>query len=404
MANDMFTRRDMLRKMGKAGILLGGALLIPNLLTACSSTTGSGTGPIKIGVLTDLSGFLAAYGEAMVDAIQIAVDEINEAGGVLGRKLELIVEDGASDPKVYVQKGQKLVEDHKVDFVIGAITSPERDAMEAPVADRGGTLFAYPELYEGGENNKNIMNTGPVPQQQVIPFIPWLIEKYGNKFYLVGADYEWPHKTSEVLKEAIKNNGGDVLGEEFMPFTATDFSAIIQRIKQSKPDVVYNNYNGPNYVNFLKQLQSMGIDAGNTGIASSFIGEIELPGLPPEVGNGIVVCKEYFASIDTPENKAFVKKYKEKYGQDAIPASEGVNSYNALKLYAAAAEKAQTLELDKVKEALLSVKVSSPTGELQFAPNENHLKLNMYIGEVNNGSYKIVKELGQIDPQQEKVW
>lgn len=403
MKDERITRRELIEKMGKLGLVTAGAMAFPGLLAACS-TGASGTGPIKIGCLTDLTGVFTVYGEQIGNNVQMAIDEINANGGLLGRKLQYIVEDGASDTKVYVQKAKKLVEDHKVDFVVGAITSPERDAMAGPVADRGKTLYAYPELYEGGEDNANILCAGAVPQQQVIPFAPWLIENFGKKFYLVGADYEWPHKTSKVIKEAVEQNGGEILGEEYMPFTATDFSAVIQRIKDSGADVIWNNYNGGNYVNFLKQLNSFGINARNTGIATNFIGDLELPALPKEIAEGLVVCKEYFVPVDTEENRKYLKKYRDGFGKDKIPSSTGVNSYNAVRLYAEAVKKAESTDTEKVKKAMADIKITTPTGELQLAEGQNHTKLHMYIAQCENTEYKIVKDLGYIEPDQKPVW
>src|ERR1051326_1993294 len=199
------------------------------------------TDPIKVGLIADQTGPLSFVGVANANVASMVVDDLNAAGGLLGRHLELHVEDSATNDEVAADKGRKLVEVDQVDVVFGGIYSSTRQAIKGPVVVEGKTLYIYPEQYEGQESDPLIFCTGPGPAQQVDPFIPWLMERTGAKtFYLPSADYIWPHVLNARVREVVTANGGTIVGEEYYPLDHTDYSETVERITSSGADAVFN--------------------------------------------------------------------------------------------------------------------------------------------------------------------
>ncbi|MNI12525.1 Aliphatic amidase expression-regulating protein [compost metagenome] len=306
------------------------------LLSGCLSekepaatTTNSGTNnpaateasgdTIKVGILHSLSGTMAISEVSVKDAEMLAIEEINAAGGVLGKQIEPILEDGASDWPTFAEKAGKLLQQNKVAAVFGGWTSASRKAM-LPVFEQNNGLLFYPVQYEGMESSPNIFYTGATTNQQIVPSVTWLLENRGKKMFLLGSDYVFPRTANKIIKAQLEAEGGQLVGEEYTPLGHTDYSTVITKIKEAKPDIVYNTLNGDSNVAFFKQLKDAGITSQNLTTLSVSVAEEEIRGIGADILEGHLAAWNYYQTTDTPENKAFVEKYKAKYGNDRVTA------------------------------------------------------------------------------------
>ncbi|PHJ36676.1 ABC transporter substrate-binding protein [Desulforamulus profundi] len=270
---------------------------------------------IKVGILHSLSGTMAISEVSVKDAEMMAIEEINASGGLLGKKIEPIIEDGASDWPKFAEKANKLLQNDKVATVFGCWTSASRKAV-LPVFEANNGLLWYPVQYEGMEASPNIFYTGAAPNQQIVPAVEWLLQNKGKKFFLLGSDYVFPRTANKIIKAQLKAMGGELIAEEYTPLGHTDYSTIINKIKAAKPDVVFNTLNGDSNVAFFKQLKDAGITSKDLTTCSVSVAEEEIRGIGAENMKGHLVSWNYYQTTDTPENKEFVKKYKEKYGEN----------------------------------------------------------------------------------------
>ncbi|WP_196592332.1 urea ABC transporter substrate-binding protein [Pectinatus frisingensis] len=356
-----------------------------------SQSSGSSTdskSTIKVGVLHSLSGTMAISEVSVKDAEMMAIDEINAKGGVLGKKLEVVTEDGASDPAVFAEKAKKLLQQDKVATVFGCWTSASRKAV-LPVFESNNGLLWYPVQYEGMESSPNIFYTGAAPNQQIVPAVDWLLKNKGKKFFLIGSDYVFPRTANKIIKAELNAEGGQVVGEEYTPMGHTDYSTIINKIKEEKPDVVFNTLNGDSNVAFFKQLKDAGITSKDLITCSVSIAEEEVRGIGAENMTGQLVSWNYYQTTNTPENKTFVANYKARYGQDRVTDDPIEAAYDAVYLWAAAVEKAGSTDVDKVKEAAKGLEFKAPEGTVKIEGENQHLWKTVRIGEVQaDGSIK----------------
>lgn len=355
--------------------------------TESSSAEASGN-TIKVGVLHSLSGTMAISEVSVRDAEMMAIEEINAAGGVLGKKIEAIQEDGASDWPTFAEKARKLLSEDKVATVFGGWTSSSRKAMK-PVFEELNGLLWYPVQYEGLEASPNIFYTGATTNQQIVPAVDWLLENRGKKFYLLGSDYVFPRTANLIIKEQLKAKGGEMVGEEYTPLGHTDFSTIISKIKEAKPDVVFNTLNGDSNVAFFKQLKDAGISAKDITTLSVSVAEEEIRGIGVDVLQGQLAAWNYFETTDTPANKTFVENYKKKYGEDRVTADPIEAGYTAVYLWKAAVEKAGSTDVDKVKAAAKDLEWDAPEGKVKIDGENQHIYKTVRIGEVQaDGQFK----------------
>jgi len=353
-----------------------------------SSGGGDDAGEIKVGILHSLSGTMAISEVSVKDAEMLAIEEINAKGGVLGKKLVPIIEDGASDWPTFAEKARKLISEDKVATVFGGWTSASRKAM-LPVFEELNGLLWYPVQYEGLEASPNIFYTGATTNQQIVPSVTWLLENRGKKFFLLGSDYVFPRTANKIIKAQLAAEGGEVVGEEYTPLGHTDYSTIISKIKQAKPDVVYNTLNGDSNVAFFKQLKDAGITAKDLTTLSVSIAEEEIRGIGADVLEGHLAAWNYYQTTDTPENKAFVEAYKAKYGADRVTADPIEAGYIAVYLWAAAVEKAGTTDVDAVREAAKGIEFNAPGGKVTIDGDNQHIYKTVRIGEVQaDGMFK----------------
>ncbi|MCD6057866.1 MAG: hypothetical protein K0Q89_1396 [Thermomicrobiales bacterium] len=311
---------------------------------------------IKIGFLTALTGLETILGETQLECAQMAVDEINAAGGVLGRQLTLLVEDDATDPRVTVEKANKLMKQDQVDVIVGMITSAERNAAVSVTA-RAQELVIYPTYYEGGHCEKYLVCTGQIPNQSIDPFVPWIFENVGSTFYVAGSDYVWPRDTAKALRTTVEAAGGQILGEEYFPFGTTDFSSVFNRVRDAQPEVFWTMMAGSDAVAFVKQYASTGLDIQvcTNGLDELFGAAV------PEIA-GTISNQSYFMTLDTPANNAFVDAFQTKFGADKRINAISEATYDAVYLYARAIEEAGSTEVEPVLAALGTVEFDAPQG------------------------------------------
>jgi len=394
-------RRDFLKQFGVGAAAVGTSLAFPTLLAGCSPAStggGSSTVPIKIGALIDMSGPFSVYGTGMSNAINLAAKEINDAGGIVGRPVELLIEDAATDPKTSTEKATKFVQQTKVDLVIGIISSAVRDAVVPVICDRGNTLFIYPTLYEGGSCNPNLFSFGPTPPQQIEPYIPWLMTEKGNTFYCVGLDYVWPRTVVPIVRGLVEANGGQVLGEEFVPIGSTDLGAIVAKIKAANPKVVFSLASGPSLYAMARQMYDAGLMNTMT-LATPFVDDSDTGGMPNEVAEGVLTSMTWYKSVDLPENKEWLEKAAAMFGADPDLNEMGVTLRNGMFLYADAVKRAGSTEVEAVRTALETARLDkSPQGPVSV--ENHHLVQNIYIGEIQSGRIEVIKTFEQLSPNQ----
>ncbi len=356
-----------------------------------SSPAAGGGDTIKVGILHSLSGTMAISETTVVDAEKLAIAEINAAGGVLGKQIEAIEEDGASDWPTFAEKATKLIDQDKVATVFGCWTSASRKAVK-PVFESKNHMLWYPVQYEGQECSKNIFYTGAAPNQQIEPAVDWLLENKGKQFFLVGSDYVFPRTANTIIKEQLKAKGGETVGEDYLPLGNTEVTPIIAKIKQALPDggVIFNSLNGDSNVAFFKQLQGAGMGPDKYPVMSVSIAEEEVKQIGTEFLKGHYAAWNYFQSVDSPENKKWVADFKAKYGEDRVTNDPMEAAYIMVYLWKQAVEQAGSTDLEAVRAAAIGQKFAAPEGEVTMYPN-HHISKTVRIGQVrDDGQFDIV--------------
>ncbi|GLX06299.1 urea ABC transporter substrate-binding protein [Microbispora sp. NBRC 16548] len=360
-----------------------------------TSASSGGSDTIKVGILHSLSGTMAISEVTVRDAELLAIEEINAAGGVLGKKLEPVVEDGASDWPTFAEKATKLIAQDKVATVFGGWTSASRKAM-LPVFEKRKALLWYPVQYEGLESSPYIFYTGATTNQQIVPGLDYLKEKGKKKLFLVGSDYVFPRTANKIIKAYAAANGMEVLGEEYTPLGHTEYSTLVNKIVEAKPDAVFNTLNGDSNVAFFKQLKSTGISADQMPVMSVSVAEEEVRGIGVDNVAGHLVAWNYYQTTDTPANEKFVAAFKAKYGADKVTSDPMEAGYNAVYLWAEAVKKAGTTDVEAVKKAAGGVSLDRPEGKVTIDGDNQHVYKTARIGVVQpDGQIKEVWNSGE---------
>ncbi|MFA4927178.1 MAG: urea ABC transporter substrate-binding protein [Patulibacter sp.] len=350
--------------------------------TTNASASGDG-GTIKVGILHSLSGTMAISEVSVKDSELLAIEEINAAGGVLGKQIEPITEDGASDWPTFAEKAQKLISQDKVAATFGGWTSASRKAM-LPVFERNKSLLYYPVQYEGLEASPYIFYTGATTNQQILPALEYLKdEKKTKSLYLVGSDYVFPRTANKEIKAWAKANGVEVLGEEYAPLGSTEFSTIVNKVKAANPDAVFNTLNGDSNVAFFKQLEGAGLPASKLPVVSVSIAEDEVRGIGADKVKGQIVAWNYYQTTPGAANEEFVKAYKAKYGEKRVTDDPIEAGYVGVKLWAAAVEKAGSTDPEKVKAASKGLVLEAPEGKVTIDGDNQHIYKTARIGVIN---------------------
>jgi urea transport system substrate-binding protein len=338
---------------------------------------------VTVGQLHSSTGTMAISETGAIEAEKLAIGQINAMGGVLGRKIKLIQEDGASDWPTFAEKAKKLLEENHVAAIFGCWTSASRKAV-LPVLERDNGLLYYPTFYEGLEQSKNVVYTGQEATQQVFAGLDWVAKtKNAKTFYLIGSDYIWPRTTMKLARKYIETVlHGSVVGEEYAALGSTDFGSTINKIRLKKPDVIYAAVVGGSNVSWFKQLKAAGITGKDHTLLTLSVTEDEANGIGGENLVGFYSAMKYFQSLDTPRNKEFVKQFKAKWGADAPIGDVTQAGYEGPWIWKAAVEKAGSFDTDKVAKAEESGQISfdAPEGMVYLEPN-HHLKTRLRIGE-----------------------
>jgi urea transport system substrate-binding protein len=352
--------------------------------TAAPADTDAAAGgeTVKVGVLQSLSGTMSISEVAVKNAEVLAIKEINAAGGVLGKQIEFVVEDGESKPEVFAQKIDKLISSDKVAVVFGGWTSSSRKAMKPVVEGAKGLLF-YPVQYEGLEVSPNIFYTGATTNQQIIPALDYAKEKGLTKMYLVGSDYVFPRTANKEIKAYAQANGITILGEEYLQLGDTNVQGIVQKVLDAKPQVVFNTLNGDSNVSFFKELKAKGNTPDKIQTISVSIAEEEVGGVGVDNLAGHLVAWNYYQTTDLPRNKAFVEAFQKEFGADKHTDDPIEAGYNSVYIWKAAVEKAKSFDVSKVIAAAAGLVLETPEGSVTVHPTNHHVSKTARIGMVN---------------------
>ena len=355
---------------------------------------------VTVGQLHSATGTMAISETGSIQAERLAIDQINAKGGVLGRKIKVIQEDGASDWPTFAEKAKKLLSNDKVAAVFGCWTSASRKAV-LPVFEHENGMLYYPTFYEGLEQSKNVIYTGQEATQQILAGLDWLVkEKKAKTFYLIGSDYIWPRTSNKIARKHIENVlHGTVVGEEYYPLGHTQFGSLINKIKLKKPDVVYAIIVGGSNVSFYKQLKAAGVTADKQTLLTISVTEDELLGIGGENMVGFYAAMKYFESLDNSNNKKFVSDFKSKYGDKSVIGDVTQAAYLGPWLWKAAVEKAGSFDVDKVAAASPGIELkTAPEGYVKVHKN-HHLWSKLRIGRVRaDGQYDVLYESSLIEP------
>ena len=354
---------------------------------------------VKVGILHSLTGTMSISEITVANAAQLAVDEINAAGGVLGKQITVVKEDGASDWPTFATKAEKLLTQDKVATVFGGWTSASRKSM-LPVFEKNGGLLFYPVQFEGNECSPNIIYTGAQPNQQALPALEWALAQGHKKIFLLGSDYVYPRTANLILKKHITDMKASLSGEEYVPLGGTEFSSVINKIKAAKPDIIINTLNGDSNVSFFKQYQAAGYSAKTLPVISFSIAEQEAQSIGPALLTGQYATWNYFQSLPNAANKKFVAAYQAKYGKNAAITDPMAHAYMDVYLWKAAVEKAKSFEPMAVRKAIAGISMDSPLGKITVAPNGS-LTQAVYTGISGaGGQFKVVSQSkGVVAPQ-----
>lgn len=374
-------RRNIV-KTGGSMLIIGAAGGLPAIASAQST--------VKLGLLHSLTGTIAIAEASLVDAEMMAIDEINAAGGVLGRKIEVVIEDGASENSVFAEKANKLLRRDKVAAIVGCYTSASRKAI-LPALRRANGLLYYPTYYEGQEQDKQVIYPSQEATQSVVAAVNWMAQEKGKRFYLVGSDYIYPRTCNQIARPTITRAGGTVVGEDYAPLGHTEFSTIINKIKATNADCIYSTVVGGSNVAFYKQLVAAGLDGTKVTLLSTVVSENEIEGIGRESALGYYACMGYFQSINSPANDKFVKAFKAKYGQNRVIGDPMQVAYNSVYLWKLAVEKAKSFDVQKVIAASGGLEINAPEGTVRIHDTNHHVWKKVRIGRARaDGQFDIV--------------
>ncbi|MEU6700926.1 urea ABC transporter substrate-binding protein [Pseudonocardia sp. NPDC046786] len=345
---------------------------------SCVDTSGDS---VKIGFLNSRSGTMAISENTVYNSLAMAAEEINETGGVLGKQLEVVAEDGASEPTIFAEKAEKLIRADCVAAVFGGWTSSSRKAM-LPVFESNDALLFYPVQYEGLESSENIFYSGATTNQQIVPALDYLKEQGATSLFLVGSDYVFPQTANKIIKAYAEANGIEILGEEYAPLGHTDFSTIVSKVRDAGADAVFNTLNGDSNVAFFKEYKSLGLTPDTMPVLSVSIAEEEVGGIGVDNIVGQPVAWNYYQTIDSPENAEFVAAFKARYGDDKVTSDPMEAAYTSLYLWKAMVEKADSFAVPDVQAAADGVTFDAPEGTVTVNGDNHHIAKTALIGKI----------------------
>jgi urea transport system substrate-binding protein len=378
-----------------AGATLGAASLAPTIVRDSLAQANV----IKVASIHDLSGGLDIYGRPMVDCLTYAVDEINAAGGLLGRQIKLISYDAQSNIQLYTQFATEAATKDRVAVVHAGITSASREAIR-PVLKRFNTLYFYNTQYEGGVCDRNCFCTGSTPAQNVDKLVPFTLKRFGKKVYTIAADYNYGQITAKWVKKFTQEHGGEVLATDYFPLEVSDFGPAITKIQAAKPNYVMSVLVGANHIGFYRQWAASGMNKSIPVASTTFGNGLEHQVTTPEEHKGYIAGQSYFQEIQTEANQAFLKKFLPKYGASSkYVGSLAIQTYHGMHLWAAGVKKANSIDRMKVIEALEgNLSFSGPAGKTAIDPQTHHCSLDVYVAEAQNRAFKVLESWPQQPP------
>ncbi|WP_319558533.1 urea ABC transporter substrate-binding protein [Thiomicrorhabdus sp.] len=392
-------RRKLLKALFTlpAAVALAGTSFISTAYAAEANTTGLAVtdSTVKVGILHSVTGTMAISETGSVQAEKLAIEQINEMGGVLGRKIEYIQEDGASDWPTFAEKAKKLLVNDKVAAVFGCWTSASRKAA-LPVFEQYNGMLFYPTFYEGLEESPNVIYTGQEATQQILESLNWVVrEKGAKKFFLLGSDYIWPRTSNKIARKHIEKLGLKVVGEEYYPLGHTQFNSVINKIKLKKPDVIFLDVVGGSNVAFYKQLKAAGIDMTKEKplVLTISVTEDEILGIGGENIVGAYASMKYFQSLPNDNNQKFVAAFKKMWGDKIVIGDVTQAAYLGPWIWKAAVEKAGSFDIDAIKKTLPGIEIPfAPEGYVKVHDN-HHLWSKSRIGHAKaDGQFDVVYE------------
>ncbi|OON93661.1 MAG: urea ABC transporter substrate-binding protein [Epulopiscium sp. Nele67-Bin001] len=386
--------------MKKSVALLLALTVLP--LAGCGNeSTQESADTVTVGLLHSLTGSMAISEQSVRDAEILAITEINESGGVLGKQIVYIQEDGASDSSTFATKAEKLVDSDKVAAVFGCWTSSSRKAVKSIFEDYNALLW-YPVQYEGMESSSNIIYTGAAPNQQIVPAIEYLIEQGYENFFLLGSDYVFPRTANMIIEAQVEAAGLNVVGAEYADMEQTDFAAIIAKIEAAQPDVIINTLNGTGNVSFFKQMSEKNYTAEDYMTMSFSIAEEEVATIGTDILEDHLVSWNYYQTTQTDANDDFVAAYKEMFGDSRVTSDPAEAAYAAVYLWKEAVEMAESFDVDAVLAAIATGEVSfdAPEGTVVINGDNQHLAKPVRIGEIREDGliYEIYSTDSPVEP------
>jgi urea transport system substrate-binding protein len=349
--------------------------------SSCLDTSGDS---VKIGLLNSMSGTMSISETTVRRSLELAVEEINADGGVLGKELEVVTEDGASEPTVFAERATKLIQSDCVAAVFGGWTSSSRKAM-LPVFEDNDALLFYPVQYEGLEASENIFYTGATTNQQIIPALDFLKDELGVKsLFLVGSDYVFPRTANAIIKAYAEEHGIEIAGEDYEPLGSVEgIPTIVNRVRGSGADAVFNTLNGDSNVSFFTQYANVGLTADAMPVLSVSIAEEEVPGIGVEKLAGQYTAWNYYQTVESPENEKFVAAFKDAYGSDAVTSDPMEAAYTSVYLWKGMVEEAESFAVGDVQAAADGVSFDAPEGPVTVNGDNHHIAKTALIGQVN---------------------
>jgi urea transport system substrate-binding protein len=347
-------------------------------------------GPIKVGILHSRTGTMAVSERTVIDATLYAIDELNRQGGVLGRQVKPIVVDGRSDWAVFAAGAERLITVDKVSAVFGCWTSACRKTVK-PIFEHNDAVLFYPVQYEGLESSANIVYTGAAPNQQIIPAVKWTLDNLGHRLFLVGSDYVFPRTANKIITAQVTALKGEVVGELYAPLGSQDFAAIVERIRAVRPDVIFNTINGDSNLGFHKALRAGNITPEQIPVMSFSVAEAEVKAIGPRLMAGDYAARNYFQTVDIPENRAFVAGFKARYGQDYVTTAPMEAAYFGVMLWARAVREAGSADFRTYRAAIKGQSMAAPGGTVTIDPATQHTWKTVRIGRIRpDGAFDIV--------------
>ena len=348
--------------------------------------------PIRIGILHSLTGTMADAESPVVDATLLAVEELNAAGGVLGRPVEAMVVDGRSDPATFAREAERLIDDEQVVTVFGCWTSSCRRTI-VPLFEARDNLLVYPVQYEGIEQSPAVIYTGAAPNQQIIPAVEWAYTSLGKRrFFLVGSDYVFPRAANAIVRDTLAElAGAQVVGEAYIPFGSTRVQPAIEQIVAAEPDMILNTINGSTNITFFHELRAAGVRSEEIPTLSFSVSEEQLRRLDVDEMVGDYTAWTYFQSIDSPENHEFVRAFRQRYGQQRVLTDPMEAAYTGVKLWAKAIEEAKSTTPRDIRNAMRNQRLGTPAGDVRVDAETQHLWKTPRIGRVRpDGRFEVV--------------